>query len=111
MLAPAAWPSFAVCERACSALAPCLRLLAVDDQPERQRNGHRQRERNPGDAGVPAEPIKELAEHGAAHETAGEITGEVNATRRAAISGGGAPDKWRLLARRRFRPRPAPCRS
>jgi len=45
-----------------------MRALAIDDQPRRQRNGDRERQRNAGDAGVPAEMVEQLTEHRAADE-------------------------------------------
>src|SRR5262245_21573520 len=62
-------------------------------QPDRQQRGRRQRQRDAGDTGGPAQPIEHLAEQRAADEPTEKITGEIDAARRAAVGRGGTADK------------------
>src|SRR5258707_877167 len=62
-------------------------------QAKSEQGGDEQRQRDAGDESAPAEGIEDLAEHGAADETAEEIAGEVDAARRAAIGGRRATDE------------------
>src|SRR6266851_9759784 len=62
-------------------------------QAKSKQRGHAERQSNPGDAGRPSDPIENLAEDRRAGETAGEVTGEINAARRAAVCSGGAADE------------------
>ena len=49
------------------------------ERSESQHSSNRERDRDPGDAGDPAEPVKQLAENGAANESTEEIARQVDA--------------------------------
>src|SRR5262245_13272286 len=66
--------------------------------------GSAQRERDPADAGRPAEPVEDLTEDGRADEAAGEVAGEIDAAGRAAVRGGGAADESGRCRLREERP-------
>src|SRR5262245_40614196 len=57
-------------------------------QIEGECSSHQQRQANPDDARRPAQAIKDLAQQGTADEPAQEVGGEIDATRRAAVSRG-----------------------
>src|SRR5262249_5168521 len=53
----------------------------------------RERPRDAGDAGRPADPIEDLTEDRGADNAAGEVTGEIDAARGPAVGGRGAADE------------------
>src|SRR5829696_9980734 len=67
--------------------------LGVQGEPRGERGAERKREADAGDGGRPADPIEDLAQHGAAGETTQEVAGEIEPARRAAIGRGGATDE------------------
>src|SRR5262245_6312912 len=68
-------------------------LLGRHFHPYGEQCGNGERECDAGDAGRPSQPIEYLAENGGAHEPTGEIAREIDAARRSAIAGRGAPDE------------------
>src|SRR5258708_22166497 len=69
-------------------------------QVKRQERGETERHRDAGNTGGPAELVEDLAEDGAADETAVEIAGEIDPACRAAVDGRRLADK---AGRRRLR--------
>src|SRR5262249_9631851 len=62
-------------------------------EENREQRGNEQRHPDAGDAGLPAEPVEELAEDRGAHEAAKEIEGEIESACRAAVRASGSADK------------------
>ena len=58
-----------------------------------EQRGNEQRHADAGDAGLPAEPVEELAEHRGAHEPAEEIEGKIETARRAPVELAARPTK------------------
>jgi hypothetical protein len=48
-------------------------VLGFMDQPERQTDGHQERQGDSGHAGVPAELVEELAKYRAADQASGKV--------------------------------------